>query len=68
MKSTNKVRLAMCAALVGFAASANPIFEGWYADPQIRRYGDMYWVFPTTSARFANQTFFDAFSSRDMKT
>ena len=26
-----------------------PIFDGWYADPQIRRYGDTYWVFPTRS-------------------
>ena len=68
MKSRNKIRIAACAALVGFAASANPIFEGWYADPQIRRYSDTYWVFPTTSARFANQTSFDAFSSKDMKT
>ena len=68
MKSRNKIRFAACAALVGFAAWANPIVEGWYADPQIRRYGDMYWVFSTTSARFANQTYFDAFSSKDMKT
>ena len=47
---------------------ANPIFDGWYADPQIRRYGDEWWVFPTTSAPFQKQTSFDAFSSKDMKT
>ena len=45
----------------------NPIFDGWYADPQIRRFGDMYWVFPTASTSFVEQTQFDAFSSCDMK-
>ncbi|MBO7683477.1 MAG: family 43 glycosylhydrolase [Kiritimatiellae bacterium] len=46
----------------------NPIFDGWYADPQIRRYGDTWWVFPTRSARFRDGVAFDAFSSSDMKT
>ena len=35
MKNRNTVRLAVCAALVGFSALANPIFEGWYADPLV---------------------------------
>ena len=52
----------------GAAAAANPVFDGWYADPQIRRYGDEWWVFPTTSAPFGRQTSFDAFSSKDLKT
>ena len=46
----------------------NPIFDGWYADPQMRRYGDTWWVFPTISGAFAKQLGFDAFSSKDMKT
>ena len=46
----------------------NPIVEGWYADPQIRKYGNEYWVFPTVSDKFRKQTFFDAFSSSDLKT
>ena len=46
----------------------NPIVEGWYADPQIRKYGNEYWVFPTASDSFRKQTFFDAFSSSDLKT
>ena len=50
------------------AAMQNPIFDGWYADPQIRLFGGTWWVFPTTSARYGEQTFFDAFSSKDMKT
>ena len=28
MKSRNRIRLAACAALAGFAVSANPIFKG----------------------------------------
>ena len=63
-KAGMSAAVAMAAAL----AFGNPIFDGWYADPQIRRYGDTYWVFPTRSDRFAAQTAFDAFSSRDMKT
>ena len=55
-------------AAYGGHAWTNQLFEGWYADPQIRLYGDTYWVFPTTSARFGEQTSFDAFSSKDMKT
>ena len=46
----------------------NPIFDGWYADPQMRRYGDTWWVFPTRSGAFVKQLGFDAFSSKDMKT
>ena len=29
--------------------SGNPIFEGWYADPEGTIYGNEYWVFPTLS-------------------
>ena len=58
--------LFACAALTAHAG--NPVFDGWYADPQIRLYGETYWVFPTTSARFGEQTSFDAFSSIDLKT
>ena len=55
--------VAVCAIGAATAATSsfgNPIFGGWYADPQIRRYGDTYWVFPTTSAKFEKQTSFDA--------
>lgn len=65
----NAKALAFAAlAALPFAADANPIFDGWYADPQIRRFGGEYWVFPTYSAPFGEQTFFDAFSSRDLET
>lgn len=63
-------RIVLLFATAGALCSdaANPIFEGWYADPQIRRYGDTYWIFPTFSAPFKRQTFMDVFSSKDLKT
>ena len=47
---------------------ANPLFEGWYADPQVRRFGDRYWISPTCSHDYREQTFMDAFSSKDLRT
>ena len=49
------------------SAVANPILPGWYADPQIRRYGDTWWIYPTASKEFKEQTYLDAFSSKDLK-
>ena len=46
--------------------SGNPIFPGWYADPEAVVYNGEYWVFPTYSAPFDEQTFLDAFSSPDL--
>ena len=42
----------LCALLPAcFAAfAANPILPGWYADPEIRQYGQQFWIFPTYSA------------------
>lgn len=48
--------------------SGNPLFEGWYADPEGAVFGDTYWIFPTYSAAFRDQLFFDAFSSKDLVT
>jgi hypothetical protein len=48
--------------------SGNPIFPGWYADPEGRIFENEYWVFPTYSAPYDEQIFFDAFSSRDLVT
>lgn len=44
----------------------NPLFPGFYADPEIRIYDDKFWIFPTTSMAFEDQTYFDAFSSPDL--
>lgn len=46
--------------------SGNPVFEGWYADPEGIIYDDTYWIFPTWSDVYENQTFFDCFSSKDL--
>lgn len=46
--------------------SGNPIFPGWYADPEAKVFGREYWVYPTCSAPYNEQTFFDAFSSPDL--
>jgi beta-xylosidase len=54
----------------GFAqekkSSGNPIFEGWYADPEGIIFNKTYWVYPTFSARYEDQVFMDAFSSTDL--
>ena len=36
--------------------SGNPIFEGWYADPEGTIYGKEYWVFPTLSDVYGDYT------------
>ncbi|MDR0393621.1 MAG: glycoside hydrolase family 43 protein [Tannerella sp.] len=50
------------------AMSGNPLFEGWYADPEGIIYDDTYWIFPTWSDVYEKQTFFDCFSSKDLVT
>jgi beta-xylosidase len=57
-------------ALSLFAAqrAGNPVFPGWYADPEARIFEGEYWIFPTFSAPYNDQTFFDAFSSPDLVT
>jgi beta-xylosidase len=46
--------------------SGNPLFEGWYADPEAIIYGDTYWIYPTYSDKFHRQVFMDCFSSPDL--
>lgn len=46
--------------------SGNPILPGWYADPEVALFGKTYWIYPTYSAPFDEQVFFDAFSSPDL--
>lgn len=47
---------------------ANPILPGWYADPEAAVFHGTYWIYPTYSAPYGEQTHFDAFSSRDLLT
>ncbi|WP_395341364.1 glycoside hydrolase family 43 protein [Ningiella sp. W23] len=46
--------------------SGNPLFDGWYADPQIAIFNNQYWIFPTYSDEFRAQLHMDAFSSTDL--
>jgi len=46
--------------------SGNPLFPGWYADPEATVFGDRYWIYPTYSAPYNQQVFLDAFSSPDL--
>jgi len=48
------------------AQKNNPVFPGWYADPEGSILANQYWVFPTFSAPFNQQVFMDAFSSKDL--
>ena len=46
--------------------SGNPVFPGWYADPEAALFGNQYWIYPTYSAKYDEQVFFDVFSSPDL--
>jgi beta-xylosidase len=46
----------------------NPVFEGYYADPEAIIANNEYWIFPTYSAPYEKQVFLDAFSSKDLLT
>jgi len=77
-KSILLVGACLCAGLPLFAqtpsspssktTSGNPVFQGWYADPEAVIFGKNYWVYPTYSARYEEQIYLDAFSSPDLIT
>ncbi|GEO06273.1 hypothetical protein AAE02nite_39370 [Adhaeribacter aerolatus] len=46
--------------------SGNPVFPGWYADPEGVIFGKKYWIYPTYSAPYNQQVLMDAFSSPDL--
>jgi beta-xylosidase len=50
----------------GPTRAGNPVFPGWYADPEVTIFGKQYWIYPTYSAPFDQQVFMDAFSSTDL--
>jgi beta-xylosidase len=43
----------------------NPVFDGWYADPEAVIFDRELWIYPTYSNRYEKQVFLDAFSSAD---
>lgn len=82
-----------CAISLAQKNAGNPVFEGWYADPEGMIFGDEYWIYPTMSGVFGTpdkaselspqqleaqkntinkqyleQTYLDAFSSKDLVT
>jgi hypothetical protein len=46
--------------------AGNPFVDGWYADPDTQFYNGEYWVYPTSSRPYDEQTYLDAFSSEDL--
>ncbi len=68
--------LISCTLLINVSAqknkpvtmSGNPVFPGWYADPEAIIFGKQYWIYPTYSASYNKQVFLDAFSSPDLVT
>ena len=48
--------------------SGNPVLPGWYADPEAHVFENAYWIYPTYSAPYDDQTFMDVFSSTDLVT
>jgi beta-xylosidase len=58
--------LAMAQQREAPVRSGNPLFPGWYADPEGIIFGKEFWVYPTYSAPYDQQVYFDAFSSPDL--
>ncbi len=48
------------------SASGNPVLPGWYADPEIHVFEGRYWIYPTCSRAYDEQTHFEAWSSADL--
>lgn len=46
--------------------AGNPVFPGWYADPEGTIINKQFWIYPTFSAPYKDQVFMDAFSSKDL--
>jgi beta-xylosidase len=71
-------RIGLAIALVAGAALAhaqknqnpngNPLWPGWYADPEVALFKKTVWIYPTYSAPYEQQVFLDAFSSNDLHT
>lgn len=61
--------LFFCLIITGFLTAqnaGNPVFPGWYADPEGMIFDHRYWIYPTFSAPYNKQVYMDAFSSPDL--
>lgn len=54
------------ALFISSALAQNPVFPGFYADPEGAIFQKKYWIFPTFSAPYEKQVYLDAFSSTDL--
>ncbi len=72
MRNSVSIWLLLAAVVAGLSAagqtprSGNPVLAGWYADPEAHIFENEYWIYPTYSAPYDEQTFLDAFSSKDL--
>lgn len=70
MKNTLSILLLSTLLVSGCTSqlrySGNPVFPGWYADPEGMVIDGEFWIFPTYSAPYKDQVFLDAFSSKDL--
>jgi beta-xylosidase len=62
----NFIFLVIILSVISSRAQNNPVFPGWYADPEGTIMDGKYWIFPTYSAPYDKQVYFDAFSSPDI--
>ena len=58
--------LALAACAERTVSWPNPVFQGWYADPEGFVDGETIWVYPTSSLPYGEQTFLDAYSTKDL--
>jgi beta-xylosidase len=68
MPAARRTIFAVIVAAWQAVSSGNPILRGWYADPEAHVFNNEYWIYPTYSAPYDEQTFMDAFSSKDLIT
>ncbi|MBE7189523.1 MAG: family 43 glycosylhydrolase [Jatrophihabitans endophyticus] len=47
-------------------SGGNPLFQGWYADPEIHCFAGRYYIYPSVSAPYREGTFFECWSSDDL--
>ncbi len=65
-RNSTMLFLILFSGITCSAQNNNPAFPGWYADPEAIILNGKYWIFPTFSAPYEKQVFFDAFSSSDL--
>ncbi|MEQ1822244.1 MAG: glycoside hydrolase family 43 protein [Fimbriimonadaceae bacterium] len=53
-------------AIMAIHSVGNPVFPGDYADPELHLFAGKYFIYPTFSAAYEKQTFYDCFSSSDL--